>query len=102
VATTHCARLNPSTRSRSWSVSTHQVSEDRSVFSETEYTLDLIEIYNDGAPFAFRIAGTLLFMGEGKDAIPLFRVVRNPCASDELQQGRRRGCRIISSLPANA
>jgi hypothetical protein len=41
-------------------------------------------------------------MGEGKDAIPLFRVVRNPCASDELQQGRRRGCRIISSLPANA
>lgn len=66
---------------------------DRTVLVKPQHALDFVEIDNDGAPFALRIAGALLLVGQLEDTIPFRRNVGNPCTSDELQQ--RNGLRPI-------
>src|ERR1700722_4587055 len=56
---------------------TYQMGKDGSVFGEAKYALYFVEIDNDGAPFALRITGALLFGGKCKNTIPLSRIVRN-------------------------
>jgi hypothetical protein len=65
------------------------VTVDRAVSAKAKHTLDLIEIDDGGTPLALRVARGLLLRGEVKGAIALRRIIDDPGAPDELQQGNR-------------